>query len=129
MLLRSELTKSFNGYRHLDNARMRTEAERVLRERPGVVLRSTDVPTDSLSGGQRQAVAIGRAVCSTDLKVIKMDEPNAALDPDATAFRRKLIDAVRDQGNGAVVISLSLDDVFPMSDHMQVKRRGRPLGW
>lgn len=128
MFLGSELTKSFLGYRYLDNARMKAEAERVLKERLGVVLRSMDVSTDSLSGGQRQAVAIARAVYSTDLKVLVMDEPTAALGPQETARTLKLIEAVRDQGIGVVVISHSLDDVFRMSDHVQVMRRGRRVG-
>jgi ABC-type sugar transport system ATPase subunit len=128
MFLGSELTKSFLGFRYLDNARMKAEAERVLKERLGVVLRSMDVPTDSLSGGQRQAVAIARAVYSTDLKVLVMDEPTAALGPQETARTLKLIEAVRDQGIGVVVISHSLDDVFRMSDQVQVMRRGRRVG-
>lgn len=128
MFLGSELTKTFLGYRYLDNSRMKAEAERVLKERLGVVLRSMDVPTDSLSGGQRQAVAIARAVYSTDLKVLVMDEPTAALGPQETARTLKLIEAVRDQGIGVVVISHSLDDVFRMSDYVQVMRRGRRVG-
>ncbi len=128
MFLGSELTKSFLGFRYLDNARMRSEAERILKERLGVMLRSMDVATDSLSGGQRQAVAIARAVYSTDLKVLVMDEPTAALGPQETARTLKLIEAVRDQGIGVVVISHSLDDVFRISDRVQVMRRGRRVG-
>ncbi len=128
MFLGSELTKSFLGFRYLDNARMKAEAARVLKERLGVTLRSMDVPTDSLSGGQRQAVAIARAVYSTDLKVLVMDEPTAALGPQETARTLKLIEAVRDQGIGVVVISHSLDDVFRISDRVQVMRRGRRVG-
>ncbi|HMO70886.1 MAG TPA: ATP-binding cassette domain-containing protein [Paracoccaceae bacterium] len=128
MFLGSELTKSFLGFRYLDNARMRSETERVLKERLGVTLRSLDVPTDNLSGGQRQAVAIARAVYSTDLKVLVMDEPTAALGPQETARTLKLIEAVRDQGIGVVVISHSLDDVFRISDRVQVMRRGRRVG-
>jgi len=128
MFLGNELTKSILGFRYLDNARMRTEAERVLKERLGVILRSMDVPTDSLSGGQRQAVAIARAVYSTSLKVLVMDEPTAALGPQETARTLKLIEAVRDQGIGVVVISHSLDDVFAISDRVQVMRRGRRVG-
>ena len=128
MFLGSELTKSFLGFRYLVNARMRSETERVLRERLGVTLRSLDVPTDNLSGGARQAVAIARAVYSTDLKVLVMDEPTAALGPQETARTLKLIEAVRDQGSGVVVISHSLDDVFRISDRVQVMRRGRRVG-
>jgi len=128
MFLGNELTKSFAGFRWLDNAKMKFEATRVLKDRLGVTLRSMDVPTDSLSGGQRQAVAIARAVYSTDLKVLVMDEPTAALGPQETARTLKLIEAVRAQGIGVVVISHSLDDVFKISNRVQVMRRGRRVG-
>jgi len=104
---------------------MRSEAERTLQERLGVSLRSMDVQTDSLSGGQRQAIAIARAVYHTNLKVLVMDEPTAALGPRETARTLKLIEAVRDQGLGVIVISHSLDDVFAISDRIQIMRRGR----
>ncbi len=128
MFLGTELTKSFAGFRWLDNARMKSEAMRVLKDRLGVTLRSMDVPTDSLSGGQRQAVAIARAVYSTSLKVLVMDEPTAALGPQETARTLKLIEAVRAQGIGVVVISHSLDDVFEISNRVQVMRRGLRVG-
>ena len=128
MFLGSELTRSFLGFRYLDNGRMRTEAERVLRERLGVTLRSMDVATESLSGGQRQAVAIARAVYHSDLRVLVMDEPTAALGPQETARTLKLIDTLRAQGLAVIVISHSLDDVFAVSDRIQVMRRGRRVG-
>ncbi|MFK8081157.1 MAG: ATP-binding cassette domain-containing protein [Granulosicoccus sp.] len=128
MFLGSELTRRFLGMDFLDNKRMRSEAERTLQERLGVTLRSMDVPTDSLSGGQRQAIAIARAVYHADLKVLVMDEPTAALGPRETARTLKLIEAVREQGLGVIVISHSLDDVFAVSDRIQIMRRGRRAG-
>lgn len=128
MFLGNELTRTFLGLRWLDNVKMKAEAERVLKERLGVTLRSMDAATESLSGGQRQAVAIARAVYSTDLKVLVMDEPTAALGPQETARTLKLIETIRDQGIAVVVISHSLDDVFQISDRVQVMRRGRRVG-
>ena len=128
MFLGNELTRTMFGFRWLDNAKMKTEAERVLKERLGVTLRSMDAATESLSGGQRQAVAIARAVYSTDLKVLVMDEPTAALGPQETARTLKLIETIREQGIAVVVISHSLDDVFKISDRVQVMRRGRRVG-
>lgn len=125
MFLGSELTKSFLGIKYLDNGKMRVEAERVLMERLGVRLRSMDVPTESLSGGQRQAVAIARAVYHSDLRVLVMDEPTAALGPQETARTLKLIEVLRQEGLAIVLISHSLDDVFAISDRIQVMRRGR----
>ncbi|NIA71130.1 sugar ABC transporter ATP-binding protein [Pelagibius litoralis] len=128
MFLGSELTKSFLGFPLLDNKRMREESERVLFDRLGVRLPNMDAPTESLSGGQRQAVAIARAVYHSDLRVLVMDEPTAALGPQETARTLKLIEVLREQGLAIVLISHSLDDVFAVSDRIQVMRRGRCVG-
>lgn len=128
LFLGAELTRSFFGITFLDNSRMNAEAVRVLKDRMGVQLRDMDVATESLSGGQRQAVAIARAVRHDDLRVLVMDEPTAALGPQETARTLKLIRAVRDQGLAVIVISHSLDDVFAISDRVHVQRRGRCAG-
>lgn len=128
MFLGSELTRSLFGLRWLDNKRMRSETERVLMERLGVRLKSLDAPTESLSGGQRQAVAIARAVYHDDLRVLVMDEPTAALGPQETARTLKLIETVKAQGIAVILISHSLDDVFQVSDRIHVQRRGRRVG-
>ena len=127
LFLGAELTRRVLGIDFLDNARMRREAERTLEERLGVRLRSMDVPTSSLSGGQRQAVAIARAVYHSNLKALVMDEPTAALGPRETARTLRLIEAVRDQGIAVIVISHSLDDVMAVSNRIQVMRRGRSV--
>ncbi len=128
LFLGTELTKTFFGVPYLDNKRMRREAERVLRERIGVTLKNMDEPTESLSGGQRQAVAIARAVYHADLRVLVMDEPTAALGPQETARTLKLIQSLKAQGLAIILISHSLDDVFEVSDRIQVMRRGRRVG-
>ena len=107
---------------------MKLEAVRTLRDRLGVELKSMDVATESLSGGQRQAVAIARAVRHDNLRVLVMDEPTAALGPQETARTLQLIKALRDQGLVVIVISHSLDDVFEISDRIHVQRRGRCVG-
>ena len=128
MFLGTELTKSVLGVRLLDNAKMREEARRVLHERLGVTLKSMDAPTESLSGGQRQAVAIARAVYHSNLRVLVMDEPTAALGPQETARTLTLIKTLREQGLAIILISHSLDDVFAVSDRIHVQRRGRCVG-
>jgi len=128
MFLGSELTTSMLGLSMLDNAKMRRETERVLKERLGVTLKSLDVPTASLSGGQRQAVAIARAVYHADLRVLVMDEPTAALGPQETARTLALIETLKAQDLAIILISHSLDDVFAVSDRIQVMRRGQRAG-
>lgn len=128
MFLGTELTRKVCGVTILDNKRMRDEAERVLDERLGVTLRSMDVATESLSGGQRQAVAIARAVYHQNLRVLVMDEPTAALGPQETARTLKLIHTLKEQGLAIILISHSLDDVFEVSDRIHVMRRGQCVG-
>ena len=128
MFLGNELTKKVMGVTVLDIARMRTETERVLLDRLGVTLKSLDSPTESLSGGQRQAVAIARAVYHEDLRVLVMDEPTAALGPQETARTLNLIEALKAQGLAIILISHSLDEVFQVSDRIHVQRRGKRVG-
>ncbi|MEM9582997.1 MAG: ATP-binding cassette domain-containing protein [Pseudomonadota bacterium] len=128
MFLGNELTKNVFGIPMLDNKKMRSETERVLMDRLGVQLKSLDAPTESLSGGQRQAVAIARAVYSEGLRVLVMDEPTAALGPQETARTLKLIKALKAQGLAVILISHSLDDVFEVSDRVHVQRRGQCVG-
>lgn len=128
LFLGSELTRSVFGIKVLDNKRMKKEAVDTLKNRLGVQLRSMDVLTESLSGGQRQAVAIARAVHHENLRVLVMDEPTAALGPQETARTLQLIQSLRDQGLTVIVISHSLDDVFEISDRIHVQRRGRCVG-
>lgn len=128
MFLGNELTKKVAGFEILDNKRMKAEAECVLMERLGVKLRSLNVPTESLSGGQRQALAIARAVYHEDLRVLVMDEPTAALGPQETARTLKLIKSLKQQGLAVILISHSLDDVFEVSDRIHVQRRGKCVG-
>lgn len=128
LFLGAELTKSFLGMQLLDNKKMRDESARVLKDKLGVQLKNMDVATESLSGGQRQAVAIARAVRHDDLRVLVMDEPTAALGPQETARTLTLIKTVKEQGIAVIVISHSLDDVFEISDRIHVMRRGKCAG-
>ena len=128
MFLGNELTRKLLGVTMLDNKRMRAETERVLMERLGVKLKSLDAPTESLSGGQRQAVAIARAVYHEGLRVLVMDEPTAALGPQETARTLNLIEALKAQGLAVILISHSLDEVFQVADRVHVQRRGNCVG-
>ena len=84
-----------------------------------------DAPVGSLSGGQRQAVAICRAL-NLDARLVIMDEPTAAL---AVAETRKVLGLARrlaERGCAVVLISHNLVDVFEVADRMIVFRRGNP---
>ena len=92
--------------------------------RLGVRLRSARVPVSSLSGGQRQSVAIARAAMWAD-KVIFMDEPTAALGVVQTGRVLDLIRQVRDQGIAVVLISHNMPQVLQVADRVEVLRLGR----
>ncbi len=128
VFLGNELTRRVAGVTLLDNQRMQSEAERVLFERIGVRLPDMSAAAESLSGGQRQAIAIARAVYHTDLRVLVMDEPTAALGPQETERTLNLIATLKAQGLAIILISHSLDDVFAISDRVLIMRRGRRAG-
>ena len=107
----------------LDRGRMRRESEALFRSL-GVHLKSPDVPIASLSGGQRQSVAIARAALWSD-KVIFMDEPTAALGVVQTGRVLDLIRSVRDRGIAVVLISHNMTQVLEIADRVEVLRLGR----
>jgi D-xylose transport system ATP-binding protein len=81
----------------------------------------------SLSGGQRQAVAIARAV-HFNARVLIMDEPTAALGPEETAKVGALIRELASQGIGIILISHDIHDVFDLADRLAVMRHGKMVG-
>lgn len=81
-------------------------------------------PVMSLSGGQRQAVAIARAVYF-NARIMIMDEPTAALGPAETAQVRDLIRQLKNEGIGILLISHDIHDVFDLSDRISVMYHGR----
>lgn len=88
---------------------------------------STNTPVGVLSGGQRQAVAIGRALAQGG-RVIIMDEPTAALGVRESGQVLQLIQGLRTQALAVAVISHNLQHVFAIADRIQVMRGGRSVG-
>jgi simple sugar transport system ATP-binding protein len=107
----------------LDKKAMRAKAAEEF-GRLGVSLQSIDVPIGSLSGGQRQSVAVARSVVWAS-KVVFMDEPTAAL---GVVQRERVLDVirrVRDEGIAVVLISHNMPEVLAVSDRVEVLRLGR----
>ena len=107
----------------LDEEVMEQET-RALLERLDLHLPSLRESVANLSGGQRQAVAISRAIYF-DAKVLIMDEPTAALGPQETEKVGQLIQQLKREGLGIFLISHDLHDVFDLSDRISVLRHGR----
>lgn len=123
-----EPTRRILGLPFIDNRTMRERTERILRERVGIELPDIDEPTRNFSGGQRQAVAIARAINLGDVKVLVMDEPTAALGPEETRNTLNLIRSVKARGTAVILICHNLEDVFAVADRVLVMRGGRREG-
>ncbi|NPD69981.1 sugar ABC transporter ATP-binding protein (plasmid) [Lichenicola cladoniae] len=110
----------------LDEVEMEVRAWTLLRELAARIP-SVREPIASLSGGQRQTVAIARSLL-LDPKIIMLDEPTAALGVAQTAEVLNLIERVRDRGLGVIVISHNMEDVRAVADRIVVLRLGRNNG-
>jgi D-xylose transport system ATP-binding protein len=84
-------------------------------------------PVKALSGGQRQSVAIARAILF-NAQILIMDEPTAALGPQETAQVGDLIKQLKAQGIGIFLISQDIHDVFDLADRVCVMKNGRVVG-
>src|ERR1700683_5757163 len=119
------LGRQLNALR-LDEVAMETRSWQLLNELSARIPSVREVVA-SLSGGQRQTVAIARSLL-LDPKVILLDEPNAALGVAQTAEVLNLIERVRDRGLGVVMISHNMEDVRAAADRIVVLRLGRNNG-
>ena len=108
----------------LDEATMETAARETLEELKVRTVRSIRQPVASLSGGQRQSVAVAKAVMSRAQLVI-MDEPTAALGVAQTTMVLELIKTLSDRGTAVLLISHNLNDVFEVADRIAVLYLGR----
>lgn len=111
--------------RRLDTRSMRIDTQRRLAE-----LKIFALPTqlvETLSGGQRQAVAIARAV-SWGSRIVILDEPTAALGVQQASLVIGLIRHIKSSGRSVILISHNLPEVFAVADRIQVLRLGRRVG-
>jgi D-xylose transport system ATP-binding protein len=108
---------------NLDDDRME-DATRKVMGRLNPNFKRFTMPVKSLSGGQRQAVAIARAVYF-NAKILIMDEPTAALGPAETAQVRNLVRQLKAEGIGIFLISHDIHDVYDLADRVSVMYHGR----
>jgi D-xylose transport system ATP-binding protein len=110
----------------LDEIDMERRASELLRSLAAKIP-SVRIPVASLSGGQRQTVAIARSLVG-EPKVVILDEPTAALGVAQTAQVLELIERLRDRGHAVILISHNLADVYAVADRIVVLRLGRNAG-
>lgn len=107
----------------LDEAPMETAARRTLSDLHVTTVRSIRQPVASLSGGQRQSVAVARAVLWNSQLMI-LDEPTAALGVAQTEMVLRLVRRLAEQGYAVLIVSHNLNDVFEVADRIAVLRLG-----
>ena len=123
---REPMRRAFGFLPVLDRARMAAAAKSTMAMLDFHVSR-LDAPVSNFSGGQRQAVAIGRAVY-WDAQILIMDEPTAALGVPEQRKVIQLILQLKAQGRGVIFISHNLQDIFAVADRIVVLRRGVQAG-
>jgi len=111
--------------RHLlDETSMELAARQTLADLHVTTVRSIRQPVKSLSGGQRQSVAVAKAVLQA-AKLVIMDEPTAALGVAQTRMVLDLIKRLSDQGTAVLVVSHNLNDVFEVADQISILYLGQ----
>jgi D-xylose transport system ATP-binding protein len=118
--------ETLSSFRRLDEAKMEREARRVLRELSVTTLQSVRVPVATMSGGQRQSVAVAKAVLWNS-KLVILDEPTAALGVAQTRQVLDLVKRLAEQGLAVILISHNMSDVMEVADYITVLRLGQTV--
>jgi ABC-type sugar transport system ATPase subunit len=126
IFLGQEIKRPAAGLSLLDRKAMRAIAREVLQQ-THIRVDSVDTPVSDLSGGQQQAVAIGRALAAK-AKIIIMDEPTASLSVTAIAPLLEVMKRLRQAGLSIVFITHRIQDIFDTCDRVMVMRRGTCVG-
>jgi simple sugar transport system ATP-binding protein len=122
--LGKELVRSIGPLRVLKRKRMRQEAKKAISELGLTRIRSAEEPVWTLSGGERQSVAITRAM-HFGAKMLMLDEPTAALSVRETRHVLASIDHARSQGLGVLYIDHNMNHVLPVADRIVLLELGR----
>jgi simple sugar transport system ATP-binding protein len=125
--LGNEVSKGFGPLSRMNISFMRTTTKKELLDM-GIDLRDVDQPIGTLSGGERQCVAIARAVYF-GAKVLILDEPTAALGVKQSGVVLRYIIGARERGLGVVFITHNPHHAFPVGDRFLLLKRGRSLGY
>jgi fructose transport system ATP-binding protein len=114
-------------FRMLDTGAMKKEAKRQIDDLGITTLQNINQAVETLSGGQRQAVAVARAAAFGG-KVVILDEPTAALGVRESGQVLRLVGDLRSRGLGVILISHNMPHVFEVADRIHIQRLGRCAG-
>jgi fructose transport system ATP-binding protein len=114
-------------FRMLDKKGMKQRAEASVQDLGIQTIQNMGVAVESLSGGQRQAVAVARAAAFGS-KVVVLDEPTAALGVKESAQVLRLVEQLRERDLGVILISHNMPHVWEVADRIHVQRLGRCAG-
>lgn len=121
-----EQTKKIGPIRLLDRQTMNDGATQALHE-IGITIRNPNEPVGSLSGGERQSIAIGRAV-HFGSRVLILDEPTSALSVGETQKVLTYIQAAKSKGIGVIFITHNIHHVFEVADRIVILAHGKKMG-
>jgi D-xylose transport system ATP-binding protein len=116
--------ETLSTFRRLDEAKMERAAAGVLKDLSVTTIQSTRQVVAGLSGGQRQSVAVAKAVLWNS-KLVILDEPTAALGVAQTRQVLDLVNRLGQQGLAVIIISHNMSDVFEVADNITVLRLGQ----
>jgi len=126
IFLGREPVKSFLGIKILDKRKMIEQSRQAI-GRLDVDIRSTKLSSEGLSGGQQQAVAVGRAIFFNP-RVVIMDEPTAALSVKGIKKVLELVRELEERGISIILISHRLPNIFAVTDRVIILRTGKRVG-
>jgi D-xylose transport system ATP-binding protein len=116
--------EELEGLRTLDEVKMESRARDTLKSLSVTTIRSVRQTVAGLSGGQRQSVAVAKAVMWNS-RLVVLDEPTAALGVAQTAQVLDLVKRLAEQGLGVIIVSHNLHDIFEVADNITVLRLGQ----
>lgn len=125
LFLGREIIRNFFGFNFLNKNQMNFESQKILNEL-SIKVKSTKQKVEFLSGGQRQSIAIGKAI-SSNPEVLIMDEPTSALAIAEVESVLRLINEVKKRGVSVILITHRLQDIFKVCDRVTVMFEGKDV--
>jgi len=120
-----EITRSIGPFRILDKRAMKRASMEIVKE-IGVGLRAADEGVSNLSGGERQAICIGRSM-HFDAKLLLLDEPTAALSVRETQRVLRFAEESRDRDVSVIIVDHNIHHIYPIVDKFVILERGKKL--